>query len=101
MDLSNTNLRYKQLSHPYKLDNRLEPVVIEEVQPLLSNLAELILNSYLKHRNIKPTSYTNVFSDDFWGLFQGPVHRRHHVWSTLFYKLYKVLHPLYSHDTSN
>ena len=68
VDLSNIDLRYKQPYHPYKLDNRLEAEVIEEAQPLLSSLAELIRNSYLKRRNIKPTSYTNVFGDDFWGL---------------------------------
>ena len=49
---------------PQKLDNRVEAVVIVDLQPLQPALAKLIHNPKLKRRNTKPTVNLVVFVDE-------------------------------------
>ena len=87
-DLANSALHSNRKTHLHKLDNHTEAVLIDDLRPLQKDLSKIICDPYLKSCNVKPTSYVDVFVDDFWGLSQGPANRRRHVQSTLLHELY-------------
>ena len=99
--LANVYLRCNHPSYKHKLDDYAEALVIPGSPPLQESLAGLSRNPYLSHNNVNPTSYVNVFVDEFWSLAQGPTHRRRHARRTLFHALDKVLRPLDPTYTAN
>ena len=78
------------------MDNREEGLIMPDPLPLQTSLNQLTQESHLKRHNTRPGAYVDVFVDDFLVMPQGPTRRRHHIRSTLFHSLEKVLRPLHS-----
>ena len=64
-DLSNAALLCNLTSLPHKMDSHEKLVAIENLHPHQTKLNNLIRDPYFQRRNSKPTSYADVFVDDF------------------------------------
>ena len=99
VDLASKSLCSHQPSKPHKLDDKAEAIAPPPAPPLEQEHAKLTRNPYLRLPKAKLLAYVDVFVDDFLGLAQRPMHRRHHVRRTLFHALDKVFRPLNRKDT--
>ena len=78
-DLASAALCCNQPPHKNKIYDRSESLVVPYSPPLQSSLAGLSQYPYLSCINTKPTTYVDIFIDNFFYLLQGPTYRRRYV----------------------
>ena len=99
--LANVALRCNTPTLPHNMDEMAESIVIEAPPTLQMSLAGIKRDLYLIRSNAKPSTYVDIFIDDFLGLAQLPAHRQRQVQQTLLHTLDKMFWPCDSRDSSN